>query len=157
MIGKIFGIFSGFLKDFVVFKYSNRIKKDKELFALFLDDFPVDGECHLFLKEHDLGASFPYSNLHSLNALIERWNEPDRIFLTKKLEAKKEELINCSKGFLGALNPNIYPNRIGNMSIGMRDWEDRKEIIDLKEELNALATNVADIYSEFILLCRKTL
>lgn len=132
------------------FDYKNKRQKDRALLEIFLEILPSDGDSVLFLKEHDMGFSAPYSYFGPLNRIREGWMAPDKEFQVGKLERLKCEFIESLDQFLSLYARRSAGERGGYISIGFRDDEDRPDMIEYRDNLNELSTKAYNSYETFV-------
>ncbi|VVP68497.1 hypothetical protein PS914_00716 [Pseudomonas fluorescens] len=134
---------------------------DRELLKKFLNDLPSNGRSILFLRDHDLGGAFNESNTVEIEKFVFNWNCVERKFLGEELEAKRQALWNALNKFSSKLAMGAYDLHGGPMyscipdQFRGRDWPPHVE--EKIEELNALGTHCFNLYSEFVLLARRSL
>ncbi len=145
----------GPLLSMVGFDYRNKRGKDRALLDEFLKILPSDSDAILFLKDHDMGFPAPLSYFRPLHQVADHWLGPDREFQVSRLERLKVSFIESLKKFLSHYAKRSVGEGGGYVSIGLRDWEDRPEMLIYKEELNELSTSVYRKYEEFVRLARK--
>ena len=153
MLEKIFEAFVGL----ITFGYSQRGKKDRKVFEILMEELPLNSSAITLLREHDMGDSFKYKIIMPLNHAVEDWYNIDRKFLNKKVEKRKLAFLVSLEEFLDRFSERSAGEGKGFISIGMKDWEDRPEMIEYKESLNELATNSCKLYNEFVDYARRKL
>ena len=145
----------GPLLSMVGFDYRNKRQKDRTLLEEFLTILPSDSDAVLFLKDHDMGYPAPLSYFRPLHQVADHWRGPDREFQVARLERLKVSFIESLQQFLSHYAKRSGGEGGGFVSIGLRDWEDRPEMLKYKEELNELSTAAYRKYEEFVRLARK--
>ena len=130
----------------VGFDYRNKRQKDRILLEEFLTVLPSESDAVLFLKDHDMGYPVPSSYFRPLHQVVDYWLGPDREFQVARLERLKASFIESLQTFL---------SHYANISIGLRDWEGRPEMLKYKDDLNELSTAAYKKYEEFVRLARK--
>jgi len=145
----------GPLLSMVGFDYRNKRKKDRALLEEFLTILPSDSDAVLFLKDHDMGCPAPFSYFQLLHQVADHWRGPDKEFQVARLERLKASFIESLQQFLSHYTKRSGFEGHGFVSIGLRDWEDRPEMLRYKEELNELSTDAYKKYEEFVRLARK--
>lgn len=147
--------FLDMLVSLVSFDYINKRKKDKELLALFLQILPTNSNSVIFLKEHDMGDPMPFSYLQPLNTIRAEWIAPDKEFCVKKLEKMKRHFISKLNIFLSEFAQRSAGIANGFISIGLHDHETRKDMLEYRNKLNALAKEAYDAYEAFVRVACK--
>lgn len=154
---------TGFLGTLIAYlgvevKLSPRGKEhDARLFAALLEELPSEGETIYFLANHDMGASFLQRRVEPLDQFVERWQDAEHEFADKQLDKLRLKLIESIEKFMNKLNVNVYTCGSGWLSIGMRDWDDRPEMFELRQELDELATEVFKVHQELVRKARRKL
>ncbi|KAB7707337.1 hypothetical protein P0C22_15965 [Plesiomonas shigelloides] len=128
-------------------------KMDAALIEKFKLALPSDGIAMNFLKEHDLGCSFNANKLTDIDDFINDWANAEHEFTNTELEAIRSSLLQKMMEFRDELSIAIHPKGSGWFDIGLRDFEDRPEMFQLKEKLNSMAT---EIYKEHQSLIRAS-
>lgn len=130
----------------------NRVKeRDKLLARKFLDEFPSNCQSCQFLKDHDIGNPFHNNSLKAIEKFVDTWGDAEHVFGIKIIEEIKKSLYEkCSK-FLPSLYVNVSPAyRPDMLTMGMKDWEDRKEILQKRDELNKMASAIYENHQQLI-------
>lgn len=145
----------GPLLKMIGFDYKNKRAKDKELLDEFLSVLPSDSGSINMLKDQDMGDCIEYRYFRPLNQVAEDWTGPDKEFQVRRLEKSKLEFIGALSSFLSEYSKRSGGEGNGFISIGMRDYEDRKEMIQYKENLNKLTSAAYKKYVNFVSIARK--
>ena len=145
----------GPLFKMVGYDYKNKRAKDKELLAKFLEVLPSGGDSIVMLKEHDMGDPVEYEFFRPLNEVEACWNAPDKEFQVKKLQKLKSEFVGSLSTFLSEYAKRSGTDGYGFISIGIRDMEDRQDMLKYKDLLNQLASEAYKNYEAFILTARR--
>lgn len=132
------------------FDYKNKRRKDRELLERFLNVLPSDSDSILFLKDHDMGFSARYAYFSPLNRVREDWMAPDKEFQVAKLERLKVAFIEKLDEFLREYAKRSGGEGGGFISIGLRDDEDRQEMLEYRHLLNRLSTEAYERYERFV-------
>lgn len=151
MVGEILGP----LLKMIGYDYKNKRAKDKELLTKFLETLPSDSASINMLKDTDMGEPIFSEHFGPLNSIVELWERPDKIFQVNKLEKLKKEFIKSLKQFLIEYSKRSAGQSGGFISIGMRDYEDRAEMIEYRDRLNELATKAYENYCNFVSTARS--
>ena len=147
-------VFNPLLK-MIGFDYKNKRAKDEELLTEILTLLPFDGNSIDLLKNHDMGDPIPFEYFSSLNRVKELWLEPDKEFQVRSLEKLKVKFVTSLSVFLSEYAKKSVGAGEGFISIGIKDWEDRPNMIEYKKNLNHLATVAYQNYCELIKAARK--
>lgn len=124
---------------------------DRQLFTLFLKDFPSQGRATIFLRDHDIGGRFRSSDLNEIYDFLHTWNNAEHEFNNPELEKKRQALWDALNMFSQELGQHTsMTHRDGWLSIDLRDFEDRPERIEIRDNLNALATKAYQAHQDFI-------
>ena len=124
---------------------------DRALFYKFINDFPSQGRSAIFLREHDIGGSFRSSDLTDIYNFLRVWNDAEHEFNNVELEKKRKALRDALHVFTRELGEHAFTTHIeGRLSIGTRDFETRREMLDLQERLNDLATKAYEAHQDLI-------
>jgi hypothetical protein len=110
---------------------------DRDLFKRFLNRLPSNSKAVRFLHKHDSGVSFPSEWLDPLYHFTNHWSNAEHEFNNPDLEKKRLEFWNTLDEFLRDLGQ--YTSSIGRegwLSIGLKDWEDRPEMLEAHRRLN---------------------
>lgn len=145
----------GPLLKMIGFDYKNKRAKDKELLEKFLTVLPPDSDSVCMLKDQDMGERIRYSYFRSLNQVSEEWLDVDKEFQVRRIEKLKIKFIEALRSFLSEYAQRSGLDERGFISIGMKDWEDRKEMIEYKEKLNKLSADAFKKYNNFVSIARK--
>ncbi len=116
--------------------------RDRALFLRFKDEFPSTGKTTRFLKEFDIGNSFPADSLDDLDRFLTQWSNAECQFLDSRMESERKVLLVVGKEFNLRLSNSISPDARGRYSIKLHDMELRPDMLKLQGELNDLATRV---------------
>ena len=120
-----------------------RSHHDRVLFDRFLQSFPSNGASARFLRDHDIGAPFRSSDLTQLDDFAETWNNAEHKFHSKELDKLRVALLKAAEEFRGELAVSVSrAHGPGFLSMGLRDWEDRPEMLAKRDQLNALGSAV---------------
>ena len=128
----------------------NQSEHDINLLQNFLSVFPSNGRSVMFLKDHDLGGSFPAEDLEELTEFVHEWDNAEHEFKNQKIEGKRSNLLKLSKSFRSALSLSIFSDGHGYFSMELKDFEDRPHILEKRDRLNELASKVYEAHQELI-------
>ncbi len=138
-----------------VWQVSKLSKNDSLLFEQFLSEFPSNGRSARFLESHDIGGSFRDDELKELDKFAESWGNADHEFGNKRLEAQRKELLQATEKFRTDLSLNVFAGSHGFLTMDLKDYEDRPELLATRERLNNLAMEVFKQHQELVRLGRK--
>lgn len=131
---------------------------DQVLFNDFLAALPQGGETLNLLENQDFGASFPSSPVEALSLINRTWRDATHEFLDDGVEAERKKFMDTLATFLRILSQYAHQgHKQDRMTIGMNDLEDRKEMFELKDKLNGLATAVYTAHQALVRVGRKNL
>lgn len=119
----------------------NRLR-DKALFEKFKSTFPSNGRSAIFLRDHDIGGSFHPDVLNELDAFLYGWDNSEHEFIDRGLEAARNILLINGRDFRNELSTEVSMNYGGMLTMGMHDFELRKDMLTKRDELNRLASRV---------------
>lgn len=145
----------GPLLKMIGFDYKNKRAKDKALIEEFLNLLPSDGGSINMLKDADMGNSLNYQYFGPLNDVTENWYAPDKKFQVRRLESLKLDFLDATQSFLSEYSKRSAMDTPGFISIGMRDFEDRPEMLEYRDRLNELATTAYKSYEKFVSIARS--
>jgi hypothetical protein len=153
MIEKIFdSILSLFL-----YSHSQKGKKDRVVFERLMEELPPNSPAVDLLENQDMGSPFPYDAVSPLHLVLDAWHRVDHHFLNTKIENKKIHFLEKLRDFLDKLGQKSGADGLGFISIGMKDWEDRPEMISYKTELDRLGTECFKRYEDLVKLAHEKL
>ena len=143
------------LFEMIGYDYKNKREKDRVLLEEFLHILPSDSVAIETLRQKDMGDWISIECFKSIDIIADLWDSSDKEFQVKKLERLKLNLIDK----LNYLS-NLYAQRSGPagnncLSIGMKDYEDRDEMWEYKEQLNIAARDAYKSYDKFIRAARS--
>ncbi len=124
---------------------------DQALSNLFLSEFPSQGKSAIFLRDHDLGSSFNFSELTEINNFLNSWDNAEHEFNNYELENKRHTLLVALKTFHRELSQHSSStHREDWLSIGLQDMDVRKEMLDMRDRLNELGTKAFEAHQELV-------
>lgn len=134
------------------------VEHDRELYARFLSDFPSNGRSARFLESHDIGTPFRSDVLTELDRFSESWAGAEHEFISSPLELQRRKLLRRLGDFRKELSLSVFAaNTQGFLTMDLRDFEDRPEMLAKRERLNQLATDVFAEHQELIRIGRRML
>lgn len=135
---------------------------DRELFLLFIKDFPADSKSVMFLRDVDLGGTYHEDETKEIEVFIQKWDATSYEFHDVELEKIRVELLEKSRKFIWKLANNSYcigssPRYrcVPDQYVG--DFNYPPEVDLTLRELNLMATELYEIHSKFFRECRKKL
>lgn len=129
---------------------------DKALFAQLLAEFPPDGTSVKFLHEQDVGASFESSQLDQIHSFLYYWHDASHEFQNTDAERLRAQLYETLADFSQKLGQNVTErHREGWLTMGIKDFDTRLDLLKERDELNKMATVAYELYQDLIRLGRK--
>jgi len=137
---------------------SSSIRSDRLLFTKFLEQFPYDSDMIYFLREYDVGDSFPSKWLEEIDRFTQEWNDALHEFIDPTLEGKRKDFMLKLTSFKNELFSNTWRSESGDFlsmeSCKFKDEDPRWEKI---KELNAMGTEAHDAHQELVRACKAML
>lgn len=135
---------------------------DRELFHIFLTDFPSGSRSTRLLREHDFGNSYHEGNTREIDNFVDSWDTAEREFLDAELEAKRRELWETCHVFLYKLSMGSYDLGGGPMYSCIPDayrsaWNWPEHVEEKIKELNEYSAKCYTLHRELVLLGRRKL
>lgn len=135
---------------------SSSIRSDRLLFAKFVEQFPYNSDMIYFLREYDVGDSFPSKWLEEIDRLTQEWNDALHEFIDPTLEGKRKDFIQKLTSFKNELWSNTWRSEdrecLSMQSYKFKDEDPRWEKID---ELNAMGTEAHDAHQALVRACNE--
>ncbi len=138
-----------YLVGLLTFGISQKRLKDRKVFDRLIGQLPPSSSAILLLKDHDMGAPFRHEIMNPLYDALTSWNNVDNIFQTKGIEKRKNEFLDKLREFTHRFSDKSGEEGGGFISIGMKDYEDRVDMIKYRDTLNRLGTEAYEKYNEF--------
>ncbi|BAN34105.1 hypothetical protein SCD_n00256 [Sulfuricella denitrificans skB26] len=134
---------------------------DQRLFQEFQSVFSFVPAIQL-LRDHDFGGSYPRKAIQPLFDFVEAWNQPDREFLDKGLQAALADLYRAARVMSNHLCDKTVPIGNGDYASVFSDQQRAtgprpEHVIEEARILNQQASLFVPIYEHFFRLCRSTL
>lgn len=136
---------------------SSSVQSDRLLFAKLLEQFPSGGNTTNFLREYDLGNSFPREWVRGIDCFIEDWRNAEHEFIDSALEGKRTDLMEKLDSFRYELSRNIWPRGNDLFSMELDDFDDGSPRWKKRDELNAMATAAYKAHQELVRACKVRL
>lgn len=138
---------------------SSSVQSDRLLFAKFLEQFPSNGKVANFLKEWDLGNSFPRARVGEIEHFTEEWRNAQHEFIDSTLEDKRVDLIEKLDSFQHKLVHNTWTSDVNPdyLSMELDDFDDGSHRWQIRDELNEMATAAYEAHQELIRACKVRL
>jgi hypothetical protein len=112
---------------------------------------PSNGKSVHFLREHDVAVSFPSEWLDPLYHFIHQWNNAEHEFNNPELEKKRLEFWNILNDFLKKLGLYTFStDKEGWLSTELKNWEDRREMIETHQRLNESRTLAYEAHQNLV-------
>jgi hypothetical protein len=132
------------------------ISADQQLLTDFLAALPSNGDTLRFLKDQDLGESFPSRGLDILTSINQFWRDAPHEFLDAEVDNQRMKFLEVLDAFLREISQYAHPGHVeGRMDIGMHDYEIRPEMFNLRDKLNELATAVYNEHQALVRIGRR--
>lgn len=129
---------------------------DRALFAKFLEELPPDGTSVRFLHEQDIGSSFESSRLDQIQHFLCYWHDAAHEFQNDEAEKLRAKLYDNLNSFTQKLYMNVNEShRSGWLTMGIKDFDERLDLLKERDVLNEMASNAYAIYQDFVRLGRK--
>ncbi|HAT14851.1 MAG TPA: hypothetical protein DCS91_15880 [Microcoleaceae bacterium UBA11344] len=137
---------------------SSSIRSDRLLFTKFLEQFPYDSDMIYFLRDCNVGDSFPSKWLEEIDRFTQEWNDAFHEFIDPTLEGKRKDFMLKLISFQNELWSNTWRSEsrdfLSMESYKFKDEDPRWEKI---EELNAMGTEAHDAHQELVRACKVVL
>jgi hypothetical protein len=133
----------------------SRQAHDRSLFEAFLGALPSDGRFVSFLKAQDIGAPFRRNVLDEMYTFLREWGDAEHEFKKGRLERQRAKLYQQTDQFSRELSLAIFPDGSEFFSMGINDWEDRPDIMEKREHLNRMATDIYKSHQELVRIGKK--
>lgn len=135
---------------------------DRGLFKEFLELLPSDGLDVKLLEEHDFGNSHYGNEVKALDKFVHTWNNAQKQFLDKELEAKRDSFITKSRHFIYTLASRSYSLGSGEIFSCIPDayrgaWDWPQHVNEQIQELNVLGSELFELHKELVLIARRKL
>ena len=134
-----------------------RSEADTLLFQALLKVLPSNGHFLTFLKDQDIGAPFRRSVLDEMYKFLHEWGNAEHEFKKRGLEEQRVKLYEQTDQFSKQLSLAIFPDGDTFYSMEIRDFEDRPEKLNKRDELNDMATNIYKAHQELVRIGNKCL
>lgn len=132
-------------------------RKDAALFLEFTKSLDPDSDSIEFLRDHDLGDPFSPSVLFPLNNIRDNWRNSHREFQVSAVKKGMIKFLGSLDSFLSLLSERSAMDRGNWISIGLRDYEDRPEMLEYRKNLNVASTKAYKNYEKLIDVARRKL
>ena len=133
---------------------------DKKLYSDLLNDLQPDGAIIRFLRYEDVGNSIIYTKyLYSIYDFVDKWNNPQYEFIDPYLEDKRKLFLDpliklkfelSSNTWLCLHDPTFSSMEAPEYDLGHPRWQK-------VDEINALATEIYDLYVDLIRSLKRKL
>ena len=126
------------------------IESDRRRFLAFRRVLPADGTI-AFLRDHHMSAPFEPGALDQLRSFCDTGDREDGMFLDRKLERKRRQLMKRCQKFLHYVGEYTDPTQDSLLSVP-RIWEEEapRKLDHAVYLLHRLAERVVRSYEEFV-------
>jgi hypothetical protein len=132
---------------------------DKKLFVELTALLSSDGVIR-FIDQHNMaGWLFQNAELDPLSEFHERWNAPEREFITPELEAARQALWSKAREYLSAIAIETFPADTPGWRSVPSEWEEEQpeRFQRVVKQLHALAGEIVALHADFLRIGRKHL
>lgn len=134
---------------------------DQQLFKEFQSVFSYEPTVRL-LRDHDFGGPFYLNDIQPLHDFVSTWDQPEKEFLDKELQAALSNLFKAARIMSEHLCEKTVPIGNGNFASVFSDVQRAmgprpKWVIEDARVLNEQASQFVPIYENFLRLCREKL
>lgn len=126
-----------------------------ELTALLSSDGAIG-----FINRHNMaGWLFDNAELDPLREFHERWNAPERRFITLELEAARQALWSKARDYLSVIAIETFPAETPGWRSVPEEWEEEQpeRFQRVVKKLHALAGEIVDLHADLVRVGRKHL
>ena len=126
------------------------IASDRRRFLAFQRALPADGTI-AFLRDHHMSAPFESNALDQLRSFCDGADREDDVFLDRRLERKRRQLLKRCQKFMYYVGEYTDPTLDSQMSVP-RIWEEEapRKLDHAVYLLHRLAERVVRCYEEFV-------
>jgi hypothetical protein len=138
---------------------SSLIRFDRLLFAKLLEQFPYNSNMIYFLKDCDVGDSFPAAWLNEIENFAQEWNDALHEFIDPTLEEKRADFMQKLILFKDGLWMNTWrsENDSDFLSMELDDFNDENPRWEKRDKLNTLGTETYNAHQELVRACKTVL
>jgi hypothetical protein len=143
---------------------SSSISFDRLLFAKLLEQFPYNSNMIYFLRDCDVGDSFPVAWLKEIENFAQEWNDALHEFIDPTLEEKRADFMQKLILFKDGLWMNTWRSENDGDSLSMElddfvddDFVDENPRWKKRAELNTLGTETYNAHRELVRACKTAL
>jgi hypothetical protein len=138
---------------------SSWVRSDRALFAKLLEQLPYDSTILNFLREEDVGNSFPIKWLEEIDRFAQEWSDAFHEFINPDLEEKRTNFMRKLILFKDGLWSTTW--RCGSdgdfLSMGLDDFDESNPLWDKCDELNTLGSEAYEAHQELVRTCKTVL
>jgi len=139
-------------------KHDRKIDHDKKILEELLQIMPGDRTIQ-FIREKDFAGSFMLKNLDDLDDLYTHKNRKEFMFIDKKLEKKRQNLVEKCDEFNVFLAMSSFPKDFQggrlNQIPQIHEFKDPKKYHETIEKVHRLADEVVKIYDDLVISATK--
>ncbi|MGB3790561.1 MAG: hypothetical protein WA949_21315 [Phormidesmis sp.] len=138
---------------------SSSIRSDRLLFAKFLEQFPYNSNMIYFLRDCDVGDSFPVKWLEDIDFLCQGWNSALHEFIDPSLEKKRADFIQKLVSFKDGLWSNTWKSGSDGdfLSMELDEFDHSNPRWSKRDELNTLGIEACNAHQELVRACKMVL
>jgi len=132
---------------------------DRKLFDELTTLLSSDGVIGFIDRTNMAGWLFQGAELDPLTEFHERWNVPERQFITPDLEAARQALWSKARDYLRVIAYETFPANTPGWRSVPEEWEEEQpeRFERVVAELHALAGEIVDLHAELVRVGRKHL
>jgi hypothetical protein len=132
---------------------------DKKLFDELTALLPSDGVIRFLRQQNMAGWIFPSAELDPLSECNDRWNAPERRFITPELEAARQALWSKVRDYLRVIAIETFSANTPGWRWVPPEWEDEQpeRFQRTVKNLHALADEIVNLHADLVGLARKHL
>jgi hypothetical protein len=132
---------------------------DKRLFDELTELLSSDGVIGFINRTNMAGFLFRNAELEPLFEFHERWNVPERQFITPGLETARQALWSKARDYLRLIAYETFPANTPGWRSVPEEWEEEQpeRFQRVVKELHVLAGEVVDLHAELVRVGRKLL
>lgn len=142
----------------VVKKKEIKRKKDKITYEKIIQILPNEKGIY-FLREHNFaGFSFSSISYDEFYTIVQRKDDPDLIFLDKKLEKVRKNLFISIFEFLGLIGSYTVPLGANRQTVDQDlEFQDPKQFNDIVNKIQSKASEICGNYDKLVKNAKDTL
>jgi hypothetical protein len=135
------------------------LEHDKKLFDELTALLSSDGVIRFIDQFNMAGWLFQNAELDPLSEFHERWNAPERRFITPELEAARQVLWSKAREYLSVIAIETFPADTPGWRSVPSEWEEEQpeRFQRVVKKLHALAGEIVDLHADLVRVGRKHL